>query len=307
MVQEKYKDFIVYKNNDNNIFIHINIDSETFYNELIEFLFNEEKLLNYISNKTTIKFEATIEQYVSLYKMLTGFIDDENLECDIELLKSELKKYIDWEKYSKEELLKLRRDKVGKVGEYIFHNILVDYFKYTCILPKLVLTTNKNMSVFGIDVIFYNEENNMLLFGESKVSKSLENGISLINTSLSHYENQICEEYRTVLSAELLKRRLPTEIKKYIGKALSFQKFIEIAKIKTIGIPIFIMNGNKDDKSIDAEQISRQLDSINKEKFLGLDVVYYVINIPIIDKNVFQSKIIEFLRDRCDYYESQCE
>ena len=163
MIIEEYEEFNVYKENENNVFIHLNINSNNFYDELISFFFREEKILGYIHNKTNIQFHATLEQFVALYKALSGFIDDENLKVDIEDFKKELSKYIDWEKYSDEELLKLRRDKIGKIGEYILHNILSDYFKFSCILPKLALTTNKNMSVYGIDVVFWNPENEMLL------------------------------------------------------------------------------------------------------------------------------------------------
>lgn len=294
---------MVYNDEDKNIFIHINIDKDTFYDELIRFFFTEEKLLGYINNKTEIDFNATIEEFVDLYKTLTDFIDDENLEVDIIDFKKELSNYIDWEKYSDDELLKLRRDKIGKVGEYILHNILFDYFKFICILPKLVLATNKNMSVFGIDVIFWDYNEKMILFGESKVSKNLDDGIRLINKSLKNYEHQIREEFRTTLSRKLHNNNLPNEIKEYIGKAMNFEKFIEISKTEKIGIPIFIMSGD----DIDVNQITKKLDKIKKQKLLNLDVKYYIINIPIIDKNIFQTKILKFLRERCDFYESKCQ
>ncbi len=302
MMEEKYNDFVVYKSREKNVFIHLNINNDIFYDKLISFFFEEEKLLGYIYNKSFLKFDGSVEQFVSLFKMLSGFIDDENLQVDIDILKKELKNYIDWEEYSDEALLTLRRDKIGKVGEYILHNILSDYFGFTCILPKLALTTNKNMSVFGIDVIFWNENENMMLFGESKVSKDLDNGINLINRSLTNYEKEICEEYRTILSAQLFNNNIPAEIKQYIGKAINFKKFIEIAGVNKIGIPLFIMNGDE----VDVESIMNKLDRINKINFLNLEVIYYVINIPIVDKNIFQSKIINYLRERCDYYESQC-
>lgn len=303
MKKEIYKDFIVYTDSDKRVFIHISINKDEFYDELIRFFFKEEKILGYINNKVEIDFHATIEQFVDLYKTLNDFIDDENLQVNIEDFKKELSHYIDWEKYSNDELLKLRRDKIGKVGEYILHNILFDYFKFTCILPKLVLTTNRNMSVFGIDVIFWDYNDEMILFGESKVSKNLDDGIELINKSLKNYEYQICEEFRTTLSRKLYANNLPDDIKKYIGKAMNFKKFIEISKTRKIGVPIFIMSGT----DIDVPQIIKKMDRIKKQKILGLDVTYYIINIPIIDKNVFQNKILEFLRERCDFYESKCE
>ena len=84
---------------------------------------------------------------------------------------------------------------------------------------------------------------------------------------------------------------------------MSFKKFIEIANIKRIGIPIFIMSG----EDTNLESINKKLDKIDKVDFMGLEITYYIINLPIIDKNVFQSKVIKFLRERCDYYESKCE
>ena len=301
--KEIYKDFRVYNESDKNVFIHINMGKDVFYDELIRFFFSEKKILGYINNKVEVDFRSTLEDYVDLYKALNDFIDEENLIVNMDDFKKELSNYIDWEKYSNNELLKLRRDKVGKVGEYILNNILFDYFNFTCILPKLSLVTNRNMSVFGIDVIFWSCDDKMLLFGESKVSKSLNDGIDLINKSLKKYEQQICEEFRTVLSRKVFVNNLPEEIKDYINKAINFRKFIEISNTKIIGVPIFIMSG----EDVNVCQIMKKLDRINKQKFLGLDVKYYIINIPIIDKNIFQTKIIEFFRERCDFYESKCK
>ena len=49
----------------------------------------------------------------------------------------------------------LQKDKIGKIGEYIFHVLLTQYFHINCIIPKFRCTTDRNMSVFGIDAIFY--------------------------------------------------------------------------------------------------------------------------------------------------------
>ena len=220
---EKYKDFTVYKNNEKNIFIHIDIDSDDFCKKILMCFLDESKLLNYISNKTDIKFSGTKKDFVKLHKKINDFFDEENLKIDEDDLKKELENYIDWEKYDKKELLTLRRDKVGKIGEYIFHNILIDYFDSLCIVPKLNLTTNRNMSIYGIDVIFYNPSNNTLMFGESKVSKSLDNGISLVNDSLKNYEHQIFEEYRAILSSDVINiSNLPKELKKYIDTCIDY-------------------------------------------------------------------------------------
>lgn len=301
MQVEKHKDFTVYKNDEKNIFIHVDISSDDFCKKLLMYFLDETKLLNYISNKTNIKFSGTKKDFVKLHKKINDFFDEENLEIDEHDLKKELENYIDWEGYSKDELLTLRRDKVGKIGEYIFHNILVDYFDSLCIIPKLNLVTNRNMSIYGIDVIFYNPTDNTLMFGESKVSKSLENGIDLVNNSLKNYQHQIFEEYRAILSSDVINiSNLPKELEKYIDTCIDFERFISEANIKTITIPIFIMHGLE----YDIEEIFKKMNNLKKTTVLDLNIKYTIISLPIIDKNIFQSCLIEFLKERVDYYES---
>ena len=291
-------------NGEKNIFIHVDIDTSEFYKNLFNYFFHEDRILNYISNKTNIKFSSKQEDFVKLYKKINDFIDEENLSIDLIDFENELKKYIDWENYSKEELLTLRRDKVGKVGEYIFHNILVDYFNSLCIIPKLNITTNRNMSIYGIDVIFYNPSDNTLMFGESKVSKSLENGIKLVNDSLKNYEHQIFEEYRAILSNNIIPmQNLPQNLKKYINTCIDFKRFVLVANINTITIPIFIAHGEE----YEINEIFEKMNNLKKTTVLDLNIKYIIISLPILNKNVFQSSLISFLRERNDYYESNAK
>ena len=39
----------------------------------------------------------------------------------------------------------------------------------------------------------------------------------------------------------------------------------------------------------------------------ALDINYIIISLPIIDKNRYQSCLIEFLRERIEYYESMSQ
>lgn len=304
MIIKKFDNFTLYMNGEKNIFIHVDIDTSEFYKNLFNCFFHEDRILNYISNKTNIKFSSKQEDFVKLYKKINDFIDEENLSIDLIDFENELKKYIDWENYSKEELLTLRRDKVGKVGEYIFHNILVDYFNSLCIIPKLNITTNRNMSIYGIDVIFYNPSDNTLMFGESKVSKSLENGIKLVNDSLKNYEHQIFEEYRAILSNNIIPmQNLPQNLKKYINTCIDFKRFVLEANINTITIPIFIAHGEE----YEINEIFEKMNNLKKTTVLDLNIKYIIISLPILDKNVFQSSLISFLRERNDYYESNAK
>ena len=109
----------------------------------------------------------------------------------------------------------------------------------------------------------------MLLFGESKVTKKLENGISLINASLEEYESRIKQEYELVLSNRLYKDKLNKFNDKYgdiVDIALNIEEFIEKAQVKNIGIPIFIAHG----KQTDINEIIKKLKSVKRNNILRI-------------------------------------
>ena len=170
--QSTFESFTVYSCDDITSFIHIDINKpQTFYEKMFTHFFDETRLLN----------------YTALYKKLAIFIDKENdvpippsLEPEIlDVLKSE------YQIVEEDGIKKIRLDKIGKIGEYIFSNFLSEYFKLECIIPKLNLITDPNMNVFGIDTLFYSPTNKLLLLGESKVSNSLDTASHLIFVNLS--------------------------------------------------------------------------------------------------------------------------
>ena len=189
-----------------------------------------------------------------------------------------------------------RLDKLGKVGEYIFSCLLEDYFGFDCIIPKVHLTTDYNMSIYGIDTLFYNEKENLLMFGESKISVRINNGITLIKKSLKDYEKQISDEFELVLSNRLYRDKL-YKFKEVFGEqaemSLDIHQFIKVANITKIGIPLFIAHGCESD----TVEILNQLEKIVPKKMLNIETVYYAISLPIINKEkliaVFTSKLRE--------------
>lgn len=272
-MEKEYEKFIVHQLVDNYSMIHIEIkDNEEFYKSLFECFFTEDKLIKYAENKFNLKFSPTKINFTTLYKHLKIYIDDFNEdEYTVDEIQEEMIKILN-EEYTIEEKngkLKVRIDKIGKIGEYIFTCILNEYFKFQCILPKVHLQTSYNMSIYGIDTLFYSEDKEMLLFGESKVTKKLENGINLINVSLEEYETRIKQEYELVLSNRLYKDKLNKFNNKYgdvVDIALNIEEFIEKAQIKNIGIPIFIAHGNQ----IEINEIMKKLKTIKRNKILRI-------------------------------------
>lgn len=301
-----FNDFSVYWLNDQTVFIHVNLsDSQKFYRGLFDYFFEETRLLRYVENKTNLRFEPTAKNYVTLFKHLGLYIDDFNiLQLPASIEKEVLRILSD--EYELEDIgeghLKVRLDKMGKIGEYIFCNLLSEYFGFSCIIPKVHLTTDPNMSVYGIDALFYSNQNNMILFGESKLSKSISNGIKLINESLQTYEQQIKDEFSLILSNRFLKNNMGIFGDKYadtIELCLSIEDFIEKADIKKIGIPIFIAHGT----CILPEDIFNKLSKIQKTAMFGLETIYIVISLPIFDKSKMIGVFTQCIAERRAYYE----
>ena len=267
-IKVKYSNFDVLNESDKYTFLHTSINTDDFYEMIIKYFFDNERLLKYISNRENVQFVPTKKNYVQLYKNIKYFIDSENESTDIDKFYEELGKYIDLNVFEESEILKFRRDKSGKIGEYIFSIILLEYFNMTCILPKIKLTTDYNMSVFGIDTLFYSNEKDMILFGESKFYENLSSGVTAINASLKNYEKQIEEEYTLVLSNDIYGLRGIEKYKDNIEQCVSFKDFIKDANIKVLGIPIFVIHGG----DYDSTNILNELNKVNRKMFFNLPI-----------------------------------
>ena len=250
--KRKFDCFDVYFSAEGHSFVYADFkDNDSFIDGLVEYIFKEENLLNYAKRNNKIGFSGTQKQYAKLYNNISMFLNTELETLEVDDVTDELKDILGQEYTLVDDAgnLKVQNDKVGKIGEYTFHLLLNNYFGLDCVLPKFRCTTDRNMSVFGIDTLFLDVAKRILYFGESKFCKTLDNGITLINRSLEKYEEQIDEEYRIVLSDDEA-FRLSSDFEKIFGDAkqicISFREFINVSGIKKIGVPIFIAHGNMD-------------------------------------------------------------
>ena len=292
---ENYKDFNVYKNQDKFSFVHIELNNpEKFYLKLFEQFFDYSKLLEYCENQKGIVFEKNKQNLSNLFVNLELFIDQENEILLEENLEDNVKQICIKEKFLdfKDGKYYIRKDKIGRMGEYIFSNLLSDYFNFDCVIPKVCLATNRNMSVYGIDTVFYSSEKDLLLFGESKFTTTLDSGIELINKSLENYESSIKNEFKYIFkNSNFNIKNYPEKLHKITKEVIDFEELIEQANIKNIGIPIFIVHG------IDSEtnKIFEKLSKIKKTKFFNLNTTFFLISLPVIDKetltNIFTEEI----------------
>lgn len=282
--------FNVYYQKDAYSFVYADFyDAEKLVDGLTDYIFDEDNLLNYAKRTSKIPFTGDEKQYAKLYNNISIFLNEKLELLTVGDINEEIAAVLGEEYHLIDDNgnLLVQNDKVGKIGEYIFHILLTKFFDLDCILPKFRCTTDRNMSVFGIDTLFLDTSNKIIYFGESKFSKDINNGIILANRSLENYEQQIREEYRIVLADEDA-FKLSKEFEEVFGEAkqlcISFQKLIEIADIKTIGVPIFIAHGNGKGKNSPEHYINELLTKINKKNFFGLNISYIFISLPVIDK-----------------------
>lgn len=305
---EKFDCFNVYFINEGHSFVYADFkDVDGFIDGLTDYIFNEENLLNYSKRVSKMPFTGDTKQFVKLYNNISMFLNSKletltvgDIEEDLKTVLGEEYKLID-----DNGELKVQKDKVGKIGEYTFHLLLTNFFHLDCILPKFRCTTDRNMSVFGIDTLFLDTNSKTIYFGESKFSKDIDNGIALANRSLKEYEQQILEEYRIVLSDEDA-FKLSSEFEEVFGESrqlcISFPKLVEVAGIEAIGIPVFIAHGNGLDGNTPEEYIEKLANKIQKNSFFGLQTKYILISLPVIDKNKFVELAMKKVVKKQDEY-----
>lgn len=286
ITKETFDKFTVYKESDLHQFCFVSIDSSTFYEDFSSYILDFQMIKKHATINLDVDEELSLEDYNEIYNRLINFVDFEKIinvaeleQPIIDILDDEL------EKDSQD----IRKDKWGRIGEYVFNIILDTYFNLDCIIRKFAHSTSRNMPVYGIDTLHCSLKDKIIFFGESKMVKDISNGIKLIQKSLLEYEAQILEEYYTIKNNNFTRSEDFLEIfKDSLLRCLSFNDLIKHTGITTIGIPIFISHAG----DYTTQDIFEKLKKIPTKSFFGLTTQYYIISLPVIDKNKFREAFI---------------
>lgn len=308
MIQtEIFEQFTVYKSDISNSFIYAHFDKPDIFMEgLADYILNEVNLLNYANTLTPIEFTPSPQIYKKLYSTLGTFLNSELELLTFDNISDEVRDILGKEYHFKDVdgRTLIQKDKIGKIGEYILHLILTNYYKIHCIIPKFRCSTDRNMSVFGIDALFFDPDQRTIFFGESKVCNNLDSAIALINRSFNDYEEQIAEEYKLILSNTdvfNLSQEFRTAFQKYTDVCISFDDFIEAASIKRICVPAFLAHGNSASKNTAEDFLNKMNRNLNRHKFFELDTEYIFISLPIINKtemmDIIMKKVVKKSND----------
>lgn len=311
ITSEKFDPFTVYKYVDANSFLYANCThADAFMNGLADYILSETNLLNYANTMTQIPFSPTPQIYKKLYSTIGSFLNNELELLTFDNVSNEVRDILgaEFKFVDKDGQTLVQKDKIGKIGEYTFHVLLSSYYKVHCIIPKFRCTTDRNMSVFGIDALFFDPVSSTILFGESKVCKNIDNAITLINRSLLDYEQQISEEYKLVLSnneAFNLSDEFLNIFKDHTDICMTFGEFVKSASIKKICVPVFTAHGNSEKDNNIETYLKKMSTGIIHQNYFGLDTEYLLISLPIIDKTKMMDIIMRKAVDKSNGYRAK--
>lgn len=303
ILEEKFEQFIVYKSDVSNSFLYVDFSNQDrFMDGLSDYVLSEKNLLNYANTMSQTAFTPTLANYKKLYSTLETFLNAEMELLTFDNVSNEVRDTLgnEYTFINKDGNTLVQKGKMGKIGEYIFHVLLTRYFRVSCIIPKFRCTTDRNMSVFGIDALFFDPDKRIIYFGESKVCKTIDNAITLVNRSFADYESQISEEYKLVLSnsdAFRLSEEFQSAFERYTEVCISFEGFMKAASVSQIYVPAFIAHGNGANNNTPADFLHKMNTKIIRDSFFGLDTKYLFISLPIIDKakmmNIIMKKVVK--------------
>ena len=309
--EEQFEQFTVYRSDVSNSFLYVNFSNpDLFMDGLSDYVLSEINLLNYANTMSPTEFTPTLANYKRLYSTLETFLNAEMELLTFDNVSDEVRDALgkEYTFIDKNGETLLQKDKIGKIGEYIFHILLTKYFKVSCIIPKFKCITDRNMSVFGIDALFFDPAERTVYFGESKVCKNIDNAITLVNRSFADYESQISEEYKLVLSNSdvfRLSQEFQSAFEKYTEACISFEDFVKAAAISQICVPAFIAHGNGETGNTPADFLQKMNTKIKRNGFFGLDTKYLFISLPIIDKAKMMDVVMRKVVRKSNEYRSK--
>lgn len=311
ILEEKFEQFTVYRCGVSSIFLYVNFfEPDRFMDGLSDYVLSEKNLLNYANTLSPTTFTPTLLNYKKLYSTLETFLNAKLELLTFDKVSNEVRNTLsdEYTFTNKDGETLIQKDKIGKIGEYIFHILLTQYFKVNCIIPKFRCITDRNMSVFGIDALFFNPADRIIYFGESKVCKTIDNAITLVNRSFADYESQISEEYKLVLSNSdvfRLSTEFQTAFERHTEVCISFEDFVKAASISQIYIPAFIAHGNGANNNTPADFLHKMNTKLTRKSFFGLDTNYLFISLPIIDKAKMMDVIMRKVVKKSNEYRSK--
>lgn len=235
------------------------------YEKIADLLLDEENLLYYASQRESSKTLESTKQYVK------KLIKNKTLQLNIR----EILNAIGWNEGADIKNTVFQ----GDIAEYLM-SIFIDKFASSeTLISKISLKTNSGMPIYGNDNYYYDYDNEILYFGESKfysnTKQALQNALKSIQEHNNVDEIMFVKNHSSAFIADNNEKR---------EKIVEIFDEVSIENVKTKSI-IFIMNDDiyaKEDYERLLLEYFNGLDNVKAET-IDLILVFF----PILSKDEF--------------------
>lgn len=245
------------------------------YSAICDLLLSEENLFYYATQKESTKTLVDTRKYVK--KLIEKNIIDSKL--------SDIFSNIGWKK---EEIDISNTRFQGDLAEYLMCILMDKITNIETLISKVSLKTSPRMSSYGNDNIYYDYENEILYYGESKFYENVSSAINRAKNSLKEHSN--AEEFSYIRSHDSVFIAEDGSKREKIIEELE-EKEIQDVNIKSI---FFIAN---DDVYLKKDYEGKLLDCFKTEEELNIrSAELIMIFLPILSKREF----LDYFKGRLD-------
>lgn len=243
------------------------------YSAICDLLLSDENLFYYASQKESTKTLLETRKYIK------ELIEKNIIDMRIDDIFSD----IGW---NKDEINIENTHFQGDLAEYLMCILLDKFTKIDTLVSKVSLKTSPSMPSYGNDNIFYDYEQEILYYGESKFYNNTSTAISRAIQSLKEHAN--VEEFRFIRSHDSMFIAENGEKRKRIIEELE-EKNIEDITIKSI---FFIANDDIYLKSDYEQKLLNSFSTIEELNIKSAELI--MVFLPILSKNEF----LEYFKGR---------
>lgn len=253
-------------------------DKEILYKALCDLLLSEENLFYYTTQKESTKTLVDTKNYIK--KLIEEDIIDSKIK--------DIFSTIGWKK-GQIDINNTRFQ--GDLAEYLMCILLDKITNIDTIISKVALKTSPKMSSFGNDNIYYDYENKVLYYGESKFYNNISKAINRARESLAQHLN--VEEFsyirthdNSIIAEDGIKRiKIIEELE---------EKSMEEINIKSV---FFIAN---DDVYLKEDYESKIVEAFGTLKEINVKSAELImVFLPILSKKEF----LEYFKGRLNEFE----
>lgn len=250
-------------------------DKTILYSAICDLLLSEENLFYYATQKESTKTLIDTRKYVK--KLVEKNIIDSKL--------SDIFSNIGWEK-EKIDISNTRFQ--GDLAEYLMCILMDKITNIDTLISKVSLKTSPRMSSYGNDNIYYDYENDILYYGESKFYENVSSAINRAKGSLKEHAN--AEEFSYIRAHDSVFIAEDGSKRERIIEELE-EKEIQDVNIKSV---FFIAN---DDIYLKEDYESKLLSCFETEEELNIKSAELImIFLPILSKVEF----LNYFKGRLD-------